>query len=91
VANSRRFIRRVFFSCCNSRLIYRVFLSCCGSVAWSKETVWPPRSSTCDAQGTAPRQRPGHFDQVPVTNNCRLTCRVSFSCCDSVARPQAAV
>jgi hypothetical protein len=36
-------------------------------------------------------QRPGHLDQVPATNNCRIICRLFFSCCDSVAWPQAAV
>jgi hypothetical protein len=29
--------------------------------------------------------------KVPVTNNCRLICRVFFSCCGSVAWPQATV
>jgi hypothetical protein len=36
-------------------------------------------------------QRPGHHNQVPETNNCRLICQMFFSCCDSAAWPQAAV
>jgi len=30
-------------------------------------------------------------NQVPVTNNYRLVCRVFFSCCDSALSPQVAV
>jgi hypothetical protein len=34
-------------------------------------------------------QRPGHRGQVSVTTSCRLICRIPFSCCGSVAWPQA--
>jgi hypothetical protein len=30
-----------------------------------------------------------HAQEVPITSNCRLICRVFFSCCGSVAWPQA--
>jgi|AntAceMinimDraft_5_1070358.scaffolds.fasta_scaffold137855_1 hypothetical protein len=35
--------------------------------------------------GAAGNKRLGHHDQVSVTSNCRLICRVFFSCCDSAA------